>query len=91
MSAHYIRYKVLYDYALKGIRKLINKVTSNQDASIKELLIRSNNDTKISNGQKEIRKLSKRLDELSINTKRLYKNMVLGKISESLFYVLSNG
>ena len=88
--AHYIRYEVLYDYVLKDIRELINKVVSNEEVLIKELLKRSNNDTKISKDQKEIRKLSKRVEELSLITKRLYEDLVLGKISESLFNELSN-
>lgn len=75
---------------LKDIRELINKVVSNEEVLIKELLKRSNNDTKISKDQKEIRKLSKRVEELSLITKRLYEDMVLGKISESLFNELSN-
>lgn len=75
---------------LKDIRELINKVVSNEEVLIKELLKRSNIDTKISKDQKEIRKLSKRVEELSLITKRLYEDMVLGKISESLFNELSN-
>ena len=69
---------------------MINKVTLNQEKLIKELLIRSNNDAKINKDQKEIRKLTKRVEELSLITKRLYEDMVLGKIGESLFDELSN-
>lgn len=88
--AHYIRYEVLYEYVLNDIKELINKVTLNQDKLIKELLIRSNNDVKINKDQKEIRKLTKRVEELSLITKRLYEDMVLGKIGESLFNELSS-
>lgn len=90
MSYHYIRYEVLYEYVLNDIKELINKVTLNQDKLIKELLIRSNNDVKINKDQKEIRKLTKRVEELSLITKRLYEDMVLGKIGESLFNELSS-
>ncbi len=89
-TAHYIRYEVLYDYVLKDIRELINKVVSNKETLIKELLIRSDNNSKVSKDQKEIRKLTKRAEELSHIIKRLYEDMVLGKINESLFNELSN-
>ncbi len=90
-SAHYIRYEVLYDYVLKDIKELISKVMNNKDELLKELLDRSNNDIRVNKQQKEIKKLNSRVEELSKITKRLYEDMVLGKISETLFYELSNG
>ena len=86
-SAHYIRYEVLYDFVLKDIQRQIKAVLKNKDEFIKELLNKSmfeDGKTK-SQIEKEIKKNEFRLEELQKITKRMYEDMVLGRITNEMF------
>ena len=74
----------------KDIAK-INKILEDKKSFIKELQSKTNSEfnsskTKI---EKEIKKLESRINELQAIEKRLYEDMVLGKITDEMFYNLS--
>jgi len=90
-SAHYTRYDFLYNAVLNDIREKINKILEDKKSFIKELQSKTNSEfnsskTKI---EKEIKKLESRINELQAIEKRLYEDMVLGKITDEMFYNLS--
>lgn len=90
-SAHYTRYDFLYKAVLNDIREKINKILEDKKSFIKDLQAKANSefDTSKTKTEKEIKRLEHRINELQAIEKRLYEDMVLGKISEELFYNLS--
>ncbi|HEY8363730.1 MAG TPA: recombinase zinc beta ribbon domain-containing protein [Tissierellaceae bacterium] len=86
-SAHYSRYEVLYDFVLKDIQRQIKAVLNNKEEFIKELLNKSMFEEGKTKAQieKEIKKNEFRLEELQKITKRMYEDMVLGRITNEVF------
>lgn len=90
-SAHYTIFNNLYEYVLNDIKKQIRFALTDREEFIKSLIQQSGNEEEKSKCQaeKEIRKKEHRLDELQKIEKRMYEDLVLGRITDDMYGTLS--
>jgi len=88
---HYIRYEDLYDVVLNDIRQYA-ELAKNHEQEFVEAISKTGSDNakkQLVQHEKEITKAEKRLSEISLITKRLYEDSVMGKLTDERFSELS--
>jgi len=85
-SCHYIRYDVLCKIVDDDIKYHINLVTNDKDKLVKDLLAKYNINSQTSI---DIKKLERRKENLKVIIKRMYEDMILGKISDIMYNEIS--
>lgn len=85
-TCHYIRYDTLCKTVEDDIRYHINLVTNDKDKLIKDLLAKYNINNQVSI---DFKRLERRKEELKVILKRMYEDMILGKVSEIMYNEIS--
>ncbi|MCI5583205.1 MAG: recombinase family protein [Anaeroplasma sp.] len=85
-SCHYIRYDTLCKTVEDDIKYHINLVTNDKDKLIKDLLAKYNINNQVSI---DFKRLERRKEELKVILKRMYEDMILGKVSEIMYNEIS--
>lgn len=90
-SAHYIREKLLYELVLESMKRVLSYVQAFEKQFVRAQLERSSEEQKkeLTKKRKELSKAEKRIAELDVLFRRIYEDMVSGRLTEERFTTLS--
>ena len=90
-SAHYIREKLLYELVLESMKRVLSYVQAFEKQFVRAQLERSREEQKkeLTKKRRELSKAEKRIVELDVLFRRIYEDMVSGRLTEERFATLS--